>query len=53
MLCCRNHRFDQGGPHTGLLQTPKKLSRVARRIPASSYAVFEVAAEMFQTEQIR
>ena len=36
-----------------LLQTPKKLGRVARRIPASTFAVYEVAAKLYATEQIR
>jgi hypothetical protein len=36
-----------------LLQTPRKLVPVARRIPASTHAVLQVAVELYETEQIR
>jgi hypothetical protein len=36
-----------------LLQTPRKLASVARRIPASTFSVFEVAVMLYESEQIR
>jgi hypothetical protein len=36
-----------------LLQTPRKLASVARRIPASTFSVFEVAVALHESEQIR
>jgi CRP-like cAMP-binding protein len=35
-----------------LLQTPRKLSGVARRVPASTFSVYEVAVALHESEQI-